>query len=127
MMMTLSGFTTLCEAYLGIWPNVELFWRLFYFKTQTLDSIPVTCGVASFYARKTTGFLKLMGKESCKKWQRSFFYAQNLGKDVNHVNLPPFELGGPGERDNWSTSLSGPGPDMVNIFQRIVALQWEGV
>jgi hypothetical protein len=26
-------FTTLCEAYRGIWPSVELFWRLLYFKT----------------------------------------------------------------------------------------------
>jgi hypothetical protein len=72
-MMTLSAFATLCEAYLGIWPNVELFRRLFYFKTQTVDSIPVTCGAASFYARKTAGFPKLMGKESCKKCQRSFY------------------------------------------------------
>jgi hypothetical protein len=46
-MMTLAAFKTLCEAYLGIWPSVELFWRLIYFKTQTVGSIPVTCGVAS--------------------------------------------------------------------------------
>jgi hypothetical protein len=32
MMMTLAAFATLCEAYLGIWPNVELFRRLIYFK-----------------------------------------------------------------------------------------------
>jgi hypothetical protein len=32
-MMTLAAFATLCEAYLGIWPNIELFWRLIYFKT----------------------------------------------------------------------------------------------
>jgi hypothetical protein len=125
-MMTLSVFATLCEAYLGIWPNAELFWGLFYFKTQTLDLILVTCGAASFYASKTAGFLKMTGKESCKNWQCSFFYAQNLRKDVDHVNLPPFESGGSGERNNWSASLPGPGPDMVNIIQRIVALQGEG-
>jgi hypothetical protein len=119
-------FATLCEAYLGIWPSVELFRWLFYFKTQTLDLIPVTCGAASFYARKTAGFPKLTGKESCKKWQRSFFYAKSLGKDVDYVNLPPFESGGPGERDNWGASLPGPGPGMVSILQRIVALQVEG-
>jgi hypothetical protein len=66
--MTLSAFTTLCEGYLGIWPSVELFRWLLYFKTQTTDSILVTCGVASFYACKTAGFLKVTGKESCKKW-----------------------------------------------------------
>jgi hypothetical protein len=47
-MMTSAAFATLCEAYLGIWPRVELFRRLIYFKTQTVDSIPVVCGAASF-------------------------------------------------------------------------------
>jgi hypothetical protein len=55
-------FATLCEAYLGIWPSVELFRWLIYFKTQTVDSIPVTCGAASFYACNTAGFPRLVGK-----------------------------------------------------------------
>jgi hypothetical protein len=40
-MMMMSAFATLCEAYLGIWPNLDLFNWLFYFKTQTLDLVPV--------------------------------------------------------------------------------------
>jgi hypothetical protein len=32
-MMVFSVFGTLCEAYLGIWPNVELFRQLIFFKT----------------------------------------------------------------------------------------------
>jgi hypothetical protein len=32
-MMMLAAFVALCEAYLGIWPNVELFCQLIYFKT----------------------------------------------------------------------------------------------
>jgi hypothetical protein len=88
-MMMLSAFATLCEAYLGIWPNLELFTRLFFFKTQTMDLVPVMCGAASFYARTTAGFSKLTGKESCKKWQCSFFYAKKLLVDSDNVNLPP--------------------------------------
>jgi hypothetical protein len=91
-----------------------------------VDSIPVTCGAASFYTRKTAGFLGLKGKESCKKWQCSFFYVKNLKKGVDHINLPPFDTSGPGERDSWSASLPSPGPDMAKILQRIVALQAEG-
>jgi hypothetical protein len=91
-----------------------------------MESIPVMCGAASFYARKTTGFPKLTGKDSCKKWQRSFYYAKNLGKDVDYVNLPPFDAGKPGERDKGSGSLPGPDLDMVNILWNIVALQAEG-
>jgi hypothetical protein len=45
-MMMLAAFATLCEAYLGIWPSMELFRRLIYFKTQTVDSIPVVCEAA---------------------------------------------------------------------------------
>jgi hypothetical protein len=51
---------------------------------------------------------------------------KNLKKDVDHVNLPPFNAGCPGEHDSWSASLLNPGPDMVKILQRIVALQVEG-
>jgi hypothetical protein len=39
---------------------------------------------------------------------------------------PPFAPGGSGEHDSWKTSLPNPGPDMVNILKRIIALQGEG-
>jgi hypothetical protein len=125
-MMTLAAFATLCEAYLGIWPSVELFRRLIYFKTQTVDSIPVVCEAASFYACKTTGFPGLEGKESCKKWQRSFFYVRNLKKVIDCINLPPFDTSRPGKHDSWSASLPRAGSDMAKVLQRIVALQAEG-
>jgi hypothetical protein len=100
-MMTLAAFATLCEAYLHIWPSIELFRWLLYFKTHTEDSILVTCGAATFYVK-------------------------NPKKGVDHINLPPFKVGGPGERDSWSASLPNPGPDMVKILQRIVTLEAEG-
>jgi hypothetical protein len=121
-MMTLAAFVTLYEAYLGIWPSVELFRRLIYFKTKTVDSIPVVCGAASFYACKTAGFPGLKGKESCKKWQRSFFYVKNLKKGIDCINLPSFHASGPGEHDSWSASLSHPGSEMVKVLQRIITL-----
>jgi hypothetical protein len=96
-MMTLATFATLCEAYLGIWPNVKLFWRLIYFKTQTADIILVVCRTASYYAHKTANFLGLKGKESCKKWQRSFFYVKNLKEGADYINLPSFDASGPGD------------------------------
>jgi hypothetical protein len=124
-MMTLAAFVTLCEAYLGIWPNVELFRRLIYFKTQTAETVPVICGTASFYAHKTADFPGIKGKESCKKWQRSFFYVRNLKEGADHINLPPFEASGP-EWDSWSAPLPCPSPDMEKILQRISTLQTEG-
>jgi hypothetical protein len=94
-MMTLAAFAALCEAYLGIWPNVELFRRLIYFKTVDFPGIK--------------------GKEYCKKWQRSFFYVKNLKEGADHINLPPFEANGP-KRDSWSAPLPCPMPDMDKIL-----------
>jgi hypothetical protein len=99
-MMTLAAFAALCKVYLGIWPNIELFRWLIYFKTQMADTIPVVCETASFYACKTADFPGLKGKESCKKWQRSFFYVKNLKEGADYINLPPFDASGPGERDS---------------------------
>jgi hypothetical protein len=78
------------------------------------------------YARKTANFPGLKGKESCKKWQCSFFYVKNLKKGADYVNLPPFDANGPGEQDSWNASLPSPTLDMVKILQRITALQKEG-
>jgi hypothetical protein len=124
-MMTLAAFAALCEAYLGIWPNIELFRRLIYFKTQMAEAIPVVCGTASFYARKTADFPGIKGKESCKKWQRSF-YVRNLKEGVDHINLPPFDASGPGERESRSAPLPRPSPDVTNMLQWITALQKDG-
>jgi hypothetical protein len=104
------------EAYLGIWPNVELFRWLIYFKTQIAESLLVVSGVASFYMRKTASFPGLKGKESCKKWQRSFFYVRNLKKGSDYINLPPFDASGPGEQDSWSAPLPCSSPDMDKIL-----------
>jgi hypothetical protein len=124
-MMVLSAFSTLCEAYLGIWPNVEQFCRLIFFKTQREDTVLVICGTASFYACKSADFPRIKGKESCKKWQRSFFYVKNLREGEDHINLPPFEAGGP-ERENWSVAPPRPSPNMEKILQRVATLQTEG-
>jgi hypothetical protein len=55
----------------------------------------VVCGTASFYTRKTADFPGLKGKESCKKWQRSFFYVKNLKEGADYINLSPSKLVGP--------------------------------
>jgi hypothetical protein len=50
---------------------------------------------------------------------------KNLKKGEDHINLPPFEAGGP-ERDNWSAAPPRPSPNMEEILQRITTLQTEG-
>jgi hypothetical protein len=79
------------------------------------DTIPVVCGTASFYMRKTADFPRLKGKESCKKWQHSFFYVKNLKEGANHINLPPFDANGP-KWDSWSAPLPRAVPDVEKIL-----------
>jgi hypothetical protein len=81
----------------------------------------VICGAASLYARKTASFPGLRGKESCKKWQLSF-YMRNLKKGVHCINLPPFDMSGLGDRDSWGASLPRPRSDMAKILHQIVTL-----
>jgi hypothetical protein len=50
---------------------------------------------------------------------------KNLKEGEDHINLPPFEAGGP-ERDNWSATLPRPSLDMEEILQRITTLQTQG-
>jgi hypothetical protein len=90
-----------------------------------VETVLVICGTASFYARKTADFLGIKGKESCKKWQRSFFYVKNLKEGADHINLPPFDANGP-ERDSWSAVLPRPTPEMEKILLWISTLQTEG-
>jgi hypothetical protein len=47
------------------------------------------CGVATIMSRKGSDFPKVELLESCKKWQKSFFYIKNT-TDVDLLNLPPF-------------------------------------
>jgi hypothetical protein len=71
-------------------------------------------------------FPGLKGKESCKKWQRSFFYVKNLKEGADYINLPPFDASGPSEQDSWSAPLPRPSLDIMKILQWIAALQKDG-
>jgi hypothetical protein len=66
--------------------------------------------------RKTAGFPKLTGKESCRKWQRSFFYVRSLGKNGDYVNLPPFESGGPAEQTTRALLFQAPARTWSKFF-----------
>ena len=47
----IACFVTLCEAYLGIWPCMELFAQLFYLWAQTNDERLRDCGYVTVYAK----------------------------------------------------------------------------
>jgi hypothetical protein len=58
-------------------------------------------GVATIMSQKGSDFPKIELLESCKKWQKSFFYVKNT-TDVDLLNLPTYVDIPPNEMRNWT-------------------------
>ena len=110
--LSLSIFTTFCEAYLGLWPTVNLWRKFFGFKRNIIpdkgnpNKESTQCGVASISPKRGSILPWIPGLESCKMWQKSFFYAQNPVPEehedhLDFIGLPPFVVGPPTNTDKW--------------------------
>ena len=70
---SLSAFVSFCEAYLGIWPMVNLWAKYFQLRKQSIpnpgvkDKEMTACGAATVTVRKLVPFPKILGLESCRK------------------------------------------------------------
>ena len=84
----LSCFVTLCEAYLGIWPCMEVFGMLFFLRAQTTIGKLRDCDSVSIYT-KNSPLPRILLPDSIKKWQSSYFYVKNLS-NVDRIGLPAF-------------------------------------
>ena len=84
----LSCFVTLFEAYLGVWPCMEVVGMFFFLRAQTTIEKLQDCGSVSIYT-KSTPLPKIQLPNSIKKWQSSYFYVENL-TDIDHIGLPAF-------------------------------------
>jgi hypothetical protein len=75
------------------------------------------CGAATIMSRKGSDFPKIELLESCKKWQKSFFYVKNT-TDVDLLNLPEYVDLPPNEMKNWTYNpMNMVGP--VNALHRV--------
>jgi hypothetical protein len=116
--MVLSAFVSFCEGYTGIEPFVQGWSKYFQLRKQSAqeprdkDARPETakekkdrpmtqCGTATIMSRKGSDFPKIELLESCKKWQKSFFYMKNT-TDVGLLNLPEYVDLPPSEMKNWT-------------------------
>ena len=94
---TLSAFASFMEGYLGLWPTVEAWSKYFHFRKQVIPNPDhpdapkemTQCGAATIVPRRGSIFPRIQGLESCRKWQRSFFYVKNT-TTVDMINLPRF-------------------------------------
>jgi hypothetical protein len=115
--MTLSAFATFCEGYAGIEAFVQGWSKYFQLRKQSAQEprdknappktakekkdCPMTqCGIAIIMAQKGYEFLKIELLESCKKWQKTFFYVKNTTM-VDLLNLSAYVEVPPHEMKNW--------------------------
>ncbi|XP_047085294.1 uncharacterized protein LOC124696634 [Lolium rigidum] len=122
--LSLSCFVAFCEAYLGLWPTVELWSRLFYFKAQVKEGELQACGAASIYPGRDFVFPKIPTAESVKKWQTGFFYAKNADPTNDLINLPAFNIAPPTGKVNWryDPKSSDPAAEVNLMFERLKVL-----
>ena len=95
----LSCFVTLREAYLGIWPCMEVFVIFFFLRAQTSGKRLRECGSVSIYTKNVL-FPKVHLPDSIKKWQNGYFYVRNLTAS-NRIGLPGFVNMQPADR-SWN-------------------------
>jgi hypothetical protein len=132
--MILSAFAAFCEGYAGIEPFIQAWAKYFQLRKQSAqeprnkDDPPETakekkdrpmtqCGAATITSRKGSGFPKIELLESCKKWQKSFFYVKNT-TEVDRLNLPPYVDTPPTKMKNWTYNPKNTvGP--VNALHRV--------
>jgi hypothetical protein len=116
--MTLSAFAAFCEGYAGIEDFVQGWSKYFQLRKQSAqephdkNATPETakekkdqpmtqCGAATIMSRKGSDFPKIELLESCKKWQKTFFYMKNT-TEVDLINLPENVDVLPNEMKNWT-------------------------
>ena len=89
--LTLSNFVTLCEDYLQIEPDLDLWLELFYCNPQpeTSGGPLLQCGAVALQRRLNSVFPKPVFPNRIKDWQKSFFYCKDTSPE-GEPKLPLF-------------------------------------
>jgi hypothetical protein len=133
--MTLLAFAAFCEGYAGIEAFIQGWSKYFQLRKQSAQEPwgrnapletakekkewPMTqCGAATIMSQKVSDFLKIELLESCKKWQKTFFYVKNTTA-IDLINLPEYIDVSPMDMKNWTynpRSMVG----TVNALHRVM-------
>ena len=72
---------------------------------------------------------RIQGLESCRKWQRTFFYVKNPDSpdNVDLLNLPIFNIATPSEQFNWSLNPKDMNLDINQIHKIVEELVGAGL
>jgi hypothetical protein len=81
------------------------------------------CSTTTIMSQKGSDFPKVELLESCKKWQKSFFYVKNTTDD-DLLNLPPFVDEPPLAMKNWSYNPKN-SVMLVNALHQVKGELWD--
>ena len=115
--LALSNYAALCEGYLGIRPRLDLFVYFFTVKREARASKDElrNCGTISFNIRPGRRFPDIVGHESCKNWQRTYFYGPDIPLAGREVTYPDFVDGAAAEASSWRSQASLPSDLMLPL------------
>ena len=105
-MLHVAGFVTMCEAFLGMEPHVDFFWRILTGRALSEGKLARTAPVGGFALQKKPSSLGSYRAytpcDSNRGWHGEWFYISNL------VEAPflPFTRRRPERRDSWSWGLT---------------------
>ena len=131
--ITLSCYITYTESYLGVLPSTNHFSKYFIIKPHSLPDKdnPVKtmtqCGGAMISPRRGSDFPRLDTLDSCKKWQKSFFYIRNKDPARDFIRLPNFLLGPPPAKPFWNYNPGEHLEDINKLHEALLRHKEEGL
>src|SRR3954463_15292980 len=122
--LVLSNFAALCEGYLGIRPRLDLFVYFFTVKREAGHSREElrNCGTISFKIRPSRRFPDIVVHESCKNWQRTYFYGPDIPLAGREVTYPDFVDGAAAKSSSWRSQASLPSD--IDASRAIRRIEW---
>jgi hypothetical protein len=105
--LNITHFVVLCEAYLGIEPDLSLFLEFFYCKPQreNSDGPLVVCGGVTIQRRRNIIFPTVVLLSHPKDWQKTWFYCK-AATPADEPPLPGFRVDRLTINDNMNSFAS---------------------
>jgi hypothetical protein len=98
----IAGFVALCEGYLGIYPQGDLFHLYFNIRhNRDSNGDPRNCGSVSFVPRSRKSYPYIKPHDSAKGWWGSFFYQADQAPPIRKYGLWSFVDVPAKEQDSW--------------------------
>jgi hypothetical protein len=121
-LVSVAGYTALCEGYLGIRPRVDLFQLFFSVRANYEDDGSLrTCGTVCFLPRRSKEYPFIMPLDSAIGWRGSWFYMVDKPAPSQACGLPPFKNVPAESRDSWTVVNDESATPYVKLLARRIA------